>query len=218
MIVGRITYVTDPLCAYSWAFEPIWQRVQQEYGDRFDWTIRMGGLIEDLNGFSEDGQKVMTARDIYEHLRKMAVEYHVPIDGHVWLRDPIQSSYPAAKAFIAVRELHPDQASRFMRLLREAAFIHDRRIDLPEVLRNLLWQAGLPERSAAAIVRGLDSRMAEERLQSDMRWATKAGVDVFPTLVLDGNDGKRERVVNEQRWPEMQYRLEAFIRMDQEGT
>src|SRR5215217_1540336 len=40
-----ITYYTDPLCCWSWVFEPVWQQLQTEFIKQFTWRYCMGGLL-----------------------------------------------------------------------------------------------------------------------------------------------------------------------------
>ena len=40
-------YYTDPLCCWSWAFEPHWRRLRDEFGGALDCRYRMAGMIED---------------------------------------------------------------------------------------------------------------------------------------------------------------------------
>jgi hypothetical protein len=49
----EITYYTDPLCCWSWAFEPQWRRLRYEYSGKIKWRYRMGGLLPDWSSFSD---------------------------------------------------------------------------------------------------------------------------------------------------------------------
>ena len=41
----EITFYTDPLCCWSWAFEPQWRRLQYEFQDRIIYRYVMSGLL-----------------------------------------------------------------------------------------------------------------------------------------------------------------------------
>ena len=48
-----ISYFTDPLCAWSWAFEREWQLLKEHLGNQLQITYHMGGLIPDWKTFND---------------------------------------------------------------------------------------------------------------------------------------------------------------------
>ena len=48
-----VIYYTDPLCSWSWAFEPVWRRLRYELGDQLAWRYRMGGMIPDWRHYAD---------------------------------------------------------------------------------------------------------------------------------------------------------------------
>ena len=49
----EIVYYTDPLCCWSWAFEPHWRRLREEFGGALDWRYRMAAMIADWNSYND---------------------------------------------------------------------------------------------------------------------------------------------------------------------
>jgi len=50
----EIVYYTDPLCCWSWAFEPQWRRLQYKLRDKLSVRYCMGGLIADWKNFNDE--------------------------------------------------------------------------------------------------------------------------------------------------------------------
>jgi putative protein-disulfide isomerase len=48
-----IEYYTDPLCSWSWAFEPQWRYLRYNCGERLTWRYRMGGLLPDWQSYQD---------------------------------------------------------------------------------------------------------------------------------------------------------------------
>jgi len=49
----EVVYYTDPLCCWSWAFEPHWRRLRAEFGAALDCRYRMAGMIADWGSYSD---------------------------------------------------------------------------------------------------------------------------------------------------------------------
>ena len=49
----EIIYYTDPLCSWSWAFEPQWRRLRYEFGSQICPRYVMCGMISDWQSYSD---------------------------------------------------------------------------------------------------------------------------------------------------------------------
>lgn len=49
----EITFYTDPLCCWSWAFEPQWRRLQFEYQDKLAIRNVMSGLLPSWKNYND---------------------------------------------------------------------------------------------------------------------------------------------------------------------
>ena len=49
----EITFYTDPLCCWSWGFEPQWRRLQYELQDQIVFRYVMTGLLASWKNFSD---------------------------------------------------------------------------------------------------------------------------------------------------------------------
>ena len=56
-MTARISYFTDPSCAWSWNTEPKLRRLMVEFGESLSWTYVMGGLARDYTTAKDGGAK-----------------------------------------------------------------------------------------------------------------------------------------------------------------
>ncbi len=49
----ELEYYTDPLCAWSWGFEPQWRRLRYEFAAQLRWRYRMGGMLSDWQRYND---------------------------------------------------------------------------------------------------------------------------------------------------------------------
>ena len=71
-----------------------------EYGDAIEIEYRMGGLLPD---WSYNSGGISKPSDVAHHWDEVSEHYDMPIDGDVWLEDPLDSSYPPSIAFKAAQ-------------------------------------------------------------------------------------------------------------------
>lgn len=184
-------YVTDPICSHCWALEPTLRRFTEEYGRHLNVKTVMGGLLPAWNGFADRANGIGGPADVAGHWREVGEASRMPIDGSVWLRDPLSSSYPPSRVYVVIRERNAELAQRFLRRAREAVFAFDRNIADAEVLTELVDELGLDGR---AVVAEAESERGEQLLQRDIALARELGVRGFPTLVFVDDEGNGVKV------------------------
>jgi len=132
-----ISYFTDPLCAWSWAFEEEWQKLKGLLGDQLHVTYHMGGLIPDWKTFSDSVNSVtrpLQMGPVWMHIAEMT---NVKFNHAIWMRDPPSSSYPACIAFKCA-ELQSRLAGEiYLVMLREAVMLFGQNISKTEILLSL---------------------------------------------------------------------------------
>ncbi|MFN7831128.1 MAG: DsbA family protein, partial [Bacteroidota bacterium] len=94
----KVIYFTDPICSSCWGIEPQLRKLKLEYGDDLEIEYRMGGLLPD---WSYNSGGISKPSDVAHHWDEVSIHYDMPIDGDVWLEDPMDSSYPPSVAFKA---------------------------------------------------------------------------------------------------------------------
>ena len=121
----KLIYYTDPICSSCWGIEPQLRKLKLEYGSAVEIEYRMGGLLPDWN-YNSGG--IGKPSDVAEHWDEVSVHYDMPIDGDLWLEDPLDSSYPPSIVFKAAQMQDNDKAMLFLREMKEMIFLHKKNI------------------------------------------------------------------------------------------
>ncbi len=183
----KIIYFTDPICSSCWGIEPQLRKLKLEYGAYLDIEYRMGGLLPSWDIYNSGG--ISKPSDVAHHWDEVSRHYDMPIDGDVWLEDPLPSSYPPSIAFKAAQMQDPAKAVLFLRKLRELLFLQKKNITKWEYVEQAATAVGLDPIRLKADYEG----DANGLFQADLSLAQQLGVRGFPTLLWSdtaGNQGK----------------------------
>lgn len=183
----KVVYFTDPICSSCWGIEPQLRKLKLEYGNSIELEYRMGGLLPDWN-YSSGG--ISKPSDVAHHWDEVSAYYDMPIDGDVWLEDPLHSSYPPSIAFKSAQIQDNDKAILFLREIREMVFLKKKNIAKWEHIATAAKNAGLNVDQLKVDFEGKGKTLFEE----DLKLAKEFGVRGFPTIFFLGNDGKKEMV------------------------
>ncbi|GAA4367320.1 protease adaptor protein SpxH [Hymenobacter saemangeumensis] len=183
----KIIYYTDPICSSCWGIEPQLRKLKLEYGHAIDLDYRMGGLLPD---WSYNSGGISKPSDVAHHWDEVSAFYDMPIDGDVWLEDPLASSYPPSIAFKAAQLQDRTKAILFLRELRELVFLHKKNIAKWEQIAKAATTAGLDVAQLQSDVAGQGKMLFEQ----DLALGRQLGVRGFPTLYFVDASGVREVV------------------------
>ena len=183
----KLIYYTDPICSSCWGIEPQLRKLKLEYGNSIEIEYRMGGLLPDWN-YNSGG--ISKPSDVAHHWDEASVYYDMPIDGGVWLEDPLSSSYPPSIAFKAAQMQDKEKAVVFMREIREMLFLEKKNITKWEHLETAAKNAGLNIQQFKTDYEG----KAKELFQEDLKLGRELGVRGFPTIFFTDKTGKTEKV------------------------
>ncbi len=180
----KIVYYTDPICSSCWGIEPQLRKLKLEYGDAFEIDYRMGGL---LPNWSYNSGGISKPSDVAHHWDEASLHYEMPIDGNVWLEDPLDSSYPSCIAMKAAQMQDKEKAVKFMRILREKLYLEKKNIAKWENIAEAAKLTGLDIQKLKKDYEGDAKKLFEE----DLRLGKSLGVRGFPTLFFsDGNQNQ----------------------------
>lgn len=177
----KIIYFTDPICSSCWGIEPQLRKLELEYSNAVELDIHMGGLLPD---WSYNSGGISKPSDVAHHWDEVSQHYDMPIDGDIWLEDPLDSSYPPSIAFKAAQFQDSKKAVVFLRKIREFLFLEKKNITRWEHLAAAAVYSGLDERKLKSDYEG----PAREFFQKDLQLAAQLGVRGFPTMIFVGSD------------------------------
>jgi predicted DsbA family dithiol-disulfide isomerase len=183
----KIIYYTDPICSSCWGIEPQLRKLKLEYGDNIDIEYRMGGL---LPNWSYNSGGISKPSDVAHHWDEVSVYYDMPIDGNIWLEDPLHSSYPPSIAFKAAQIQDNEKAILFLREIREMVFLQKKNITKWEHLEMAGKKVGLDIVKFKTDYEGI----AKELFEEDLKLGKELGVRGFPTIYFTDAEGNKEMV------------------------
>ncbi|MCL6570549.1 MAG: DsbA family protein, partial [Bacillus sp. (in: Bacteria)] len=185
-------YVTDPICSHCWALEPVLRKFEEQYGHYFELHTVMGGLLESWDGFADVANGISSPTDVAGHWREVGVKSRMPIDGSLWLDNPVHSSFTPSRVFKMIQQKDEQMARTFLRRAREAVFAFNENIGDEQVLINIVNQIGL---DGEQIVRESGLSDGHELLNQDFALAKSLGVRGFPTVIMVNEVNKGIKIV-----------------------
>lgn len=183
----KVIYFTDPICSSCWGIEPQLRKLKLEYGASIEMEYRMGGLLPD---WSYNSGGISKPSDVAHHWDEASHYYDMPIDGDVWLEDPLDSSYPPSIAFKAAQLQDQEKAVQFMREMRELLFLKKKNIAKWENMALAAKASGL---DLAQLKKDFEGK-AKMLFEEDLKRAKEYGVRGFPTLFFVNANGEKETV------------------------
>jgi len=200
----KLVYFTDPICSSCWGIEPQLRKLKLEYGQHIEIEYRMGGLLPDWT-YNNGG--ISKPSDVAHHWDEVSLYYDMPIDGDVWLQDPLSSSYPPSIAFKAAQLQSEEKAVLFMRAIREMVFLKKKNIAKWEHLEQAAISVGLNAQQFKTDYEG----RAKALFEADLQLSRQYGVRGFPTIFVMDSTGKREIVYGSKPYSAYE---QAILKLD----
>ena len=201
-------YFTDPICSHCWALEPELRKFIYLYRHYFKTQTIMGGLLPQWSGFADVKNGISGPADLVGHWQEVGQHSRMPIDGTVWLYDPLHSSYPPSQVYEVIKHEHPPFGEGFLRRLREQLFVFNENIAKEEVLIRLVNELGLDGKE---IMKKATSPQGDLWLQDDFTLKEQIGVRGFPTVVLMDKENKGVKLVGQRRAEDYITALEKLV-------
>jgi putative protein-disulfide isomerase len=197
----HLLYFTDPICSSCWGIEPQLRKLKLEYGDYFNIEYRMGGLLPSWNTYG--GRDVSNAAEVAQHWDEVSAYYDMPIDGDIWLEDPLASSYAPSIAFKAAQLQDKIKALTFLRKIKEMVFVEKKNIAKWEHLQQAALQTGLDTEKLKIDIEG----RGKEAFEEDLKLAKILGVRGFPTIFFIDEEYNRLRLYGVKPYEEFEQTL-----------
>jgi predicted DsbA family dithiol-disulfide isomerase len=181
----QILYFTDPICSTCWIIQPLLRKLKLEYGNYVNIEYRMGGLLPSWEAYNKG--KIKQPSDAAKHWEEVCLLHEMPLDGDVWMEDPLNSSYPPSIAFKAAQIQDTDLAILFLRRIKEMVFVEKKNIIKWNFIEKAAFEVGL---DSARLLRDFEGK-AEELFADDLILAQKLEVTSFPTLFFTDSQNNR---------------------------
>jgi 2-polyprenyl-6-methoxyphenol hydroxylase-like FAD-dependent oxidoreductase/predicted DsbA family dithiol-disulfide isomerase len=182
-----VQYFTDPICSTCWIIQPALKKMALEYGPYLDINYYMGGL---LPSWDTCEGKIKSPADAARLWKDVNATYNIPIDGDIWLEDPLSSSFPPSIAVKAAQLQDEQAAVLFLRRIREMLFLEKKNIMRWKHLEAAAAEVGL---NLSAFTKAYEGK-ARIAFQQDLQLAREMGVRSFPHLIFTNSAGQMVRL------------------------
>jgi 2-polyprenyl-6-methoxyphenol hydroxylase-like FAD-dependent oxidoreductase/predicted DsbA family dithiol-disulfide isomerase len=193
----QVQYFTDPICSTCWIIQPALKKMSLEYGPFLDIKYYMGGL---LPSWDTCEGKIKSPGDAARLWKDVNETYNMPIDGDIWLEDPLSSSFPPSIAVKAAQFQDEQKAVLFLRRIREMLFLEKKNIMRWKHLEAAATEIGL---NIFAFSKAYEGR-ARAAFQEDLRLARHFGIHSFPHLIFTNGAGQTVRLKGHLYYEDME--------------
>ena len=183
----KLIYFTDPICSTCWLIEPYLNKLMQNYKTFITLECKMGGLLPSWDDFEYPDLKLPKEIAIAKLWNIQAKKFGISMDGDLWLKKPIKSSYPASVAFYAARNQNKKKAYEFLRTLREFVFLQNKDISEESVLISAAINCGL---DIELFLNDIKNGKANAEFEKDLIEKEKWNINRFPTFVFMNEEGE----------------------------
>ncbi len=187
-----ITYYTDPLCCWSWAFEPEWKKILENFSHAITWRYCMGGLLPGWNNYHDAINSIsrpLQMGPMWMHAAELTGVY---IQHDIWAKDPPSSSYPACVAVKCAALQSADAGEKYLFLLREACVTKGKNIAKQSVLFEtaaLLENENKFQFHIELFKQNFLGAEGREAFRKDLQEVKYYGINRFPSLVIKNPSG-----------------------------
>ena len=196
----EITYYTDPLCCWSWAFEPQWRRLIYEFAGQIKYRYCMGGLLPGWKNYHDalnSVSKPIQMGPVWMHASQLS---GMPVQHNIWMTDPPLSSYPSCIAVKCCGFQSPAAEEAYLRLLREAVMIKGKNISRYPVLLEVAEQLHtiIPAFDLNQFREDLKNDTGLEAFRKDLQEVQYHHINRYPSLVIK-NKAKQALIISGYR-------------------
>jgi predicted DsbA family dithiol-disulfide isomerase len=186
----KVTYYTDPLCCWSWAFEQHWRMLLQNYGALITYEYVMGGMLSRWDNYNDplnSVSKPIQMGPVWMHASEVT---HVKMKYSIWAIDPPYSSYPPSIAFKTVALQSKEAADEYLLIIRKALMERGVNISKSENLLILAKDIQTPEFDSVIFESDWKAGKGNEPFRLDLQKTKFHGIGRFPTLTFQNTHGE----------------------------
>lgn len=182
----EISFYTDPLCCWSWAFEPQWRRLQYEFRGSIVFRYVMSGLLPSWKNYSDPVYSISRPMQMGPVWHEAALTSGMQLYDKIWVEDPPASSYPACIAVKCAELQSPGAGAKYLRLLREAVMLNGKNIAKMDVLTDVAQHLSPGMIALDKFSQDLINDTGLEAFRKDLNEVQSRGINRFPSLIIRG--------------------------------
>jgi len=176
-------YFADPMCSWCWGFSSIIENIKSTYDEKLNIALMLGGL--------RPGTTEPMSPQIREEILHHWHEVH-KLTGQSFSFEGampegfIYDTEPASRAVITVAELNPDKIFSYFKSIQAAFYVDQMDVTRADNLAELASRQGI---ETDPFLTHFGSEAVKQKTQLQFQGSRKAGVNGFPSLVLqNGSD------------------------------
>ncbi|MCE7042873.1 DsbA family protein [Dyadobacter sp. CY312] len=183
----KIVFYTDPLCCWSWALQPHWQRFIENYKHQITYFYCMGGMIPDWKKFNDPFNSVSRPAQMGPIWMEAQHKTGAEINDLIWIENPPASSYPACIA-VKTAGLQSFEASEmYLRAVWKAVMVDSLDISKKEILLKIAGDLNISKSVAFDFDRfenEYNNELSRDAFRNDLRQISYNKIGRFPTMTL----------------------------------
>ena len=186
----RVSYYTDPLCCWSWAFEEQWRKLLDEFGDSIEYRYVMCGMIPDWKSYNDPMNSVckpIQMGPVWMHASEVT---QVKMKHSIWFEDPPSSSYPSCLAVKTAGLQSDSAADKLLSLIRKALMEQGKNVARTEVLFDIVKQIETENFDMDRFFSDWKKQRGIDSFREDVKKAKFHNIGRYPTLTFTNAKGK----------------------------
>jgi predicted DsbA family dithiol-disulfide isomerase len=183
----KIVIYTDPLCCWSWALQPHWQRFIKDFHDQVTYTYCMGGMIPDWNKYNDPFSAVSRPAQMGPIWMEVQHRTGATINDLIWIENPPSSSYPACIAVKTAGLQHFEASEIYLQEVWKSVMVDSLDISKKDILLEIGRNLGIARPDVfdfERFVKDYDSEPSREAFRSDLRQVAYNKIGRFPTITF----------------------------------
>lgn len=190
----HITYYSDPLDCWSWAFEPQWRKFRFDFRGKIQWRYRMCGMLPSWDAFEDPINSVSRPLQMGPVWLEAKHISGMPMQEKVWFNDPPASSFPACVAVKCAGLQSPEAEEWYFRRVRETIMLEGKNIAKQEVLLEVAEKLAAQKPALfnhTQFQADLENGNGQEAFRQDLEKARYHRIGRYPTLTMQkpGQEG-----------------------------
>jgi predicted DsbA family dithiol-disulfide isomerase len=186
----KITFYTDPLCCWSWAFEQHWQKLLETYREYITHEYVMGGLIPHWKNYNDplnSVSKPIQMGPVWMHASEVT---QVKMKYNIWFEDPPGSSYPPCIAVKTVGLQSKIAEEQYLFAIRRALMEDGLNISKSEHLLSIAQKLNANGFDFEQFRDDWELGHGKEPFRNDLQKTKFHSIGRFPTLTMQNDKGK----------------------------